>query len=114
MGSETFLQFIKAYVDRLANREILEQMKGMESEWRTLLDDKNAFREEKNKQENYVKHLETENKSLKNKLESYQDEHYKLTRHNYTLQEEIEKLNKELKKQYQFESHIKELLKQAA
>jgi len=113
MGSENFLNFINGYVNRLANREIIEHIdaynKEISEDRQKIASEEKAIEEKKF----YIAGIEKENKTLKNQVDELWDTNSILRSCVNNLEDEAKKLNQELKKQYSFESHIKELLKAA-
>jgi len=113
MGSESLLSLLQSFISKRINNEIEAHLEQWNNEWSKIKTKEYALKIDREGYENRIKQLEKDNEYLTKKLTGYQGELPKLHRHNIELQSEIEALNKELKKQYSFESHIKELLKAA-
>jgi len=113
MGGEALLSLLQNFISKRINNEIEAHREQWNNEWSKITTKEYALEIDREGYENRIKQLEKDNEYLTKKLAGYQGELPKLHGHNIELQSEIEALNKELKKQYSFESHIKELLKAA-
>ena len=113
MGSEALLFLLHSYISYVANREIIEHIdahnKDMSDEWTKIYTEQKAIDDGKQR----IEQIEQENRLLKKNLASYQESNTSLYNEKIALKDELEALNKELNKQYSFESHIKKLLKAA-
>ena len=113
MGGEALLSLLHSYISRKINTELIEHIeamnKDMSDEWTKIYTEQKAIADEKQR----IEQIEQENRLLKKNLASYQESNTSLYNEKIALKDELEALNKELNKQYSFESHIKKLLKAA-
>ena len=113
MGSEALLSLLHSYISYVANKEIIEHIdaynKEISEDRQKIASEEKAIEEKKF----YIAGIEKENKTLKNQVDELWDTNSILRSCVNNLEDEAKKLNQELKKQYSFESHIKELLKAA-